>query len=55
MPEISRFLKDVEYRTSYRQYSPVNLATGAHSWWLGVWDAVGKRTIRSDRMGFWVP
>jgi len=35
--------------------SPVTLQSGAHNWWLGVWDAATGRTIWSDRMDFWVP
>jgi formylglycine-generating enzyme required for sulfatase activity len=34
--------------------SPEHLASGEYRWWLGVWDAVGKRTIWSDRMDFTV-
>ncbi len=31
------------------------LASGSHSWWLGVWEAATGRTIWSDRMDFAVP
>ena len=35
--------------------APAPLQTGAHSWWLGVWDAPTGRTIWSDRVDFVVP
>lgn len=35
--------------------APNALASGAHSWWLGVWDAARSQTIWSDRVDFTVP
>jgi hypothetical protein len=35
--------------------SPVPLSSGAHSWWLGVWDAARSQIIWSDRADFTVP
>jgi len=44
-----------EWTTSGSLRSPVDLQSGAHRWWLGVWDAAARRTIWSDRMDFTVP
>jgi formylglycine-generating enzyme required for sulfatase activity len=35
--------------------APSTLSSGAHSWWLGVWDAARSQTIWSDRLDFTVP
>jgi hypothetical protein len=35
--------------------APSTLSSGAHSWWLGVWDAARNQTIWSDRVDFTVP